>query len=207
MNVNDIAEAIASTAIYTDNAEGFLRTLGVPEDAIERMNPEQYKPVIALIYVAIGAANEAGEALGAVKKMLRGDHDYATARSLFSKENRDTAWYVFEGMRVAGAGAEDELQMLIDKLAERAATGTIKGYGETNEDRMERGLLIFLQQMQLRGGFLRGNEVNIPPQLVRMLIESGYVHTTLSGIALGLKGEAAINEGIRQGIIDELRKA
>lgn len=207
MNVNDIAEAIASTAIYTDNAEGFLRTLGVPEDAIERMNPEQYKPVIALIYVAIGAANEAGEALGAVKKMLRGDHDYATAKSLFAKENRDVAWYSFEGMRVAGAGAEDELQMLIDKLAERAASGTLQGSGETSEQRAERSLLIFLQHMKLRGGFLRSSEVNLPPQLVRMLIESGYVHTTLSGIALGMKGESAIAEGIRQGIIDDLQKA
>lgn len=204
MNISDIAEQIASTAIYTDNAEAFLRLLGVPEDAIERMNPEHYRSVIALLYVAIGAANEAGEALGAVKKMLRGDHDYEMAKSLFAKENRDTLWYGFEGMRVAGQGAEAELQALVEKLQERKLNGTIKGSGESSADRMERWLLIFLQRVKLNKNFMKREDIDLPEEILKALLDSGYLHKTISGVILGQKGMMAVAKGIEQGIIDNL---
>ncbi len=190
MNITDLAQAVQSTAVYEDNAENFLRMLGVPEDAIVRMNPQQYRPIISMIYVGIGAANEAGEALGPLKKMLRGDHDVAAARKLFVKESTDVMWYSMEALRVAGDGAETELGRLLEKLAARQATNTIKGSGESVEDRIDRFILAFLHRLKLAGGYLHSAQVGVPGELLNALIESKYIHTTLSGVTLGLKGDA-----------------
>lgn len=202
MNITELASAIQSTSIYDQNSEAFLRMLGVPEDAIERMDPNRYRPIISLLYVSIGAANEAGEALGTIKKLLRGDHDYATAKERFAKENRDVLWYVFEGMRVAGEGAEIEVEALLKKLAERKEKGTIKGDGESNEDRVERAMLLFLQQVQRRGR-VSPSEVNIPGNVLKALVDARYLVPSLNGVVITVKGENAVRQGVLQKIIDE----
>lgn len=202
MDINHVASAVQSTAIYSHNFKAFLVGLGVPPDVVEQMDPDIYVPKLSMIYVALGIANESGEALSAVKKWLRGDTGYIDARERFAKENRDVFWYSMEGMRVAGDGAESEINALLDKLSSRAASGTLKGSGETEEERIDRNILMFLRDVQANGGTMQISKIaNVPEVVLKMLLDARYLLPSLNCVVLTPKGENALLLGKERGML------
>jgi len=75
-----------------------------------------------VIYPALGLANEAGEVLGKIKKVLRdNDGDFsASKRHEIGAEIGDVLWYI-----------EDIAQANLDKLNSRMARGVLGGSGDT----------------------------------------------------------------------------
>lgn len=86
-----------------------------------------------LIYPTLGLADEAGEFVGKVKKLMRDrdnvlDGEYVT---LMAKELGDVLWYVAaccEEMQISMSGVAD---MVLYKLKDRAERGVIQGNGDT----------------------------------------------------------------------------
>lgn len=111
--------------------------LGFDEYQIHAGNSAVYPEVgsgstIAIVYAALGLANEAGEAAGKVKKMLRDNGGVLTediARNIAS-EIGDTLWYA--------AALADEIDWSLEKiasdniakLADRKERGVIQGSGD-----------------------------------------------------------------------------
>jgi len=97
-----------------------------------------------LLYTLVGLSNEAGEALGHAKKILRGDdsgkedpalHDEWGFCSLTRKkkilaELGDVAWYWSMIIQELGADPETILRENLKKLNGRQRAGTLKGDGD-----------------------------------------------------------------------------
>lgn len=91
-----------------------------------------------MIYHFIGVCNEAGEALGKVKKIIRGDDNTkdqfgnltSTIREALKDELSDVLWYVARAAASLGYTLEDIAIHNIKKLEDRAARGVIKGNGD-----------------------------------------------------------------------------
>lgn len=85
-----------------------------------------------IIYPALGLANEAGEVLGKIKKVLR------DKEGNFSDENNkeiaseigDTLWYLAALSRDLGLHLEDIAQSNIKKLEDRQRRNVIQGSGD-----------------------------------------------------------------------------
>lgn len=136
LRVEEYAEKAAATAVYNG-----------------RMSRE------GLVYAALGLAGEAGELANQAKKLIRGDDDvfHSGDRGLIlqagdaSTPSAMTSWTISESRRekmndelgdvlwyVATMAAELHIPLLseiaernLDKLAGRAAAGTLKGDGNT----------------------------------------------------------------------------
>lgn len=80
-----------------------------------------------LIYPALGLVNEAGEYAGKVKKILRGDTNTTEAAAA---ELGDVLWYLAACAKALGVDLGQIAQQNLDKLADRAARGVIKGSGD-----------------------------------------------------------------------------
>ena len=80
-----------------------------------------------LIYPALGLVNEAGEYAGKVKKILRGDTNTTKAAAA---ELGDVLWYLAACAEALGVDLADVAQQNLDKLADRAARGVLKGSGD-----------------------------------------------------------------------------
>lgn len=80
----------------------------------------------------LGLADESGEVLGKVKKLLRdksgliSDED----RSELLKELGDILWYVNSVSVLLGSSLEEVAQKNLDKLASRKERGVLKGSGD-----------------------------------------------------------------------------
>ena len=91
-----------------------------------------------VIYPALGLANEAGECLGKIKKMIRDDdvrfdgalEITAEQRSDMAAEIGDVLWYIASLSKDLGLTLEDVGQMNLDKLADRKIRGKLKGSGD-----------------------------------------------------------------------------
>lgn len=81
-----------------------------------------------LIYPALGLVNEAGEYAGKIKKILRGDTNTTEAAAA---ELGDVLWYLAACAKALGVDLADIAQQNLDKLADRAARGVLKGSGDT----------------------------------------------------------------------------
>ena len=91
-----------------------------------------------MIYHFIGVANESGEALGKVKKIIRGDANTkdqfgnltSIVREALADELGDVLWYISRAAASLGFTLEEVADRNIKKLEDRAARGVIKGSGD-----------------------------------------------------------------------------
>jgi NTP pyrophosphatase (non-canonical NTP hydrolase) len=85
-----------------------------------------------LAYTGLGLAEEAGEAAGKVKKLIRGDfvgreEDF---EQLMKKELGDVLWYLAALSNELGFSLKDALEATEEKLEDRARRGVIRGSGD-----------------------------------------------------------------------------
>lgn len=124
LGINEYAKAASELAIYPEALKGTK---------------------LSLCYVLLGLANEAGEAAGKLKKVLRGDKDNIRifdAEGALTDEGRsflqenlgpevtDTFWYGAMALLELGILPSEALQANIDKLQSRKNRGQLKGDGD-----------------------------------------------------------------------------
>lgn len=85
-----------------------------------------------IIYPALGLANEAGEVLGKIKKVLRDNNGEFTTESkqAIADECGDVAWYLAALLKDLDVKFDDVAQKNLDKLADRQKRGKIQGSGD-----------------------------------------------------------------------------
>lgn len=86
-----------------------------------------------IIYPALGLANEAGEVLGKIKKVLRdkdGKFDNLDTRIAIADEIGDVLWYITALSRDIDIPLETIAQRNIEKLLDRQARNVIQGSGD-----------------------------------------------------------------------------
>lgn len=101
MKMNDYQQQAVETAIYPSTAQ--------------------------VTYPAMGLANEAGEVLGKVKKIIR---DGTFNRDDIADELGDVLWYAAALARDLNTDLSSIAQRNLDKLASRKERGTIQGSGD-----------------------------------------------------------------------------
>jgi NTP pyrophosphatase (non-canonical NTP hydrolase) len=91
-----------------------------------------YPKDAGIIYTTIGLANESGEALGVVKKMIRDDNSILTEekRKKLIDETSDVAWYMARICTELGITMEELFDINHAKLEDRLARDVIKGSGD-----------------------------------------------------------------------------
>ena len=85
-----------------------------------------------IIYPALGLANEAGEVLGKIKKVLRDRNGVFTGESnqAIGDEIGDVLWYMAALSRDLGLSLDDIAERNIQKLLDRKARNVIHGSGD-----------------------------------------------------------------------------
>lgn len=91
-----------------------------------------------LVYPLIGLSNETGELLGKMKKIMRdGGHKHPSKKDIgpvnteaFAAELGDCLWYIAATAHELGIDLTSIAAMNLDKLADRARRGTIRGVGD-----------------------------------------------------------------------------
>jgi len=85
-----------------------------------------------IIYPALGLANEAGEVLGKIKKVLRDNNGEFTIETnkAIGAEVGDVLWYMAALCRDLGIELNDVAELNIDKLRSRQERGVIQGSGD-----------------------------------------------------------------------------
>lgn len=89
-----------------------------------------YPKDVAIPYLALGLANEAGEATGKVKKFLRGDYGQDKLRKALIGELGDVLWYLTMLADQFDIQLDEIMNANIEKLRDRAARGVVKGDGD-----------------------------------------------------------------------------
>lgn len=91
-----------------------------------------YPDKLRIIYPALGLANEAGEALGKIKKVLRDNHsDFDVEQRLqIADEIGDVLWYIAALAADLGTPMELIARRNLDKLNSRLERGVIQGSGD-----------------------------------------------------------------------------
>jgi NTP pyrophosphatase (non-canonical NTP hydrolase) len=90
-----------------------------------------YPEQTAVLYLALGAADEGGEIAGAVKKHLRGDYDDDELESRVVSECGDVLWYVARLCDEFDVSLSEVLEQNADKVLDRQERGAIRGDGDT----------------------------------------------------------------------------
>lgn len=104
------------------------------------MSPEEYQEKAwenvlddkthDLPYMILGLCNEAGEAAGKMKKVLRKDLTLDQARGAIKLELGDVLWYLSGGARLLGFTLSDVMESNIIKIQDRKARGVRRGDGD-----------------------------------------------------------------------------
>ena len=95
----------------------------------ETMKTAVYDKDVAVTYLALGLASEAGEVAGKVKKWVRGDTSYVDTDEI-AKELGDVLWYVSQMSETFNLSLGDIAQANVDKLRSRMERDKIKGDGD-----------------------------------------------------------------------------
>lgn len=94
-----------------------------------------YPRTQAIVYSLIGLANESGEALGVLKKALRGDYQLndllqaGAMREGLVKELGDVLWYLAQVCNDCDIDLEAVARENLRKLLDRQERGVLKGSG------------------------------------------------------------------------------
>lgn len=85
-----------------------------------------------VVYPALGLANEAGEVLGKIKKVLRDNNGTFTEElsEQIGKEIGDVMWYIAALCRDLGLDMSEIAHGNLEKLADRKARNVISGSGD-----------------------------------------------------------------------------
>jgi len=86
-----------------------------------------------IIYPALGLANEAGEVLGKIKKVLRdkeGNFDHLDTRIAIADEIGDVLWYIAALCKDLDIPLDSVANRNIEKLLDRRARNVIQGSGD-----------------------------------------------------------------------------
>lgn len=91
-----------------------------------------YPKDAGITYTAIGLANESGEVLGVIKKMMRDDNNILTEekRKKLIDEVGDVAWYFARICTELGISMEDVFDINVAKLEDRMKRNVIQGSGD-----------------------------------------------------------------------------
>jgi NTP pyrophosphatase (non-canonical NTP hydrolase) len=84
----------------------------------------------SVVYPVIGLANESGEVLGKLKKVLRGDKSVEDIREALGAELGDCLWYLAVAAYDLGYTLDTLAQANLDKLADRKARKVLRGDGD-----------------------------------------------------------------------------
>ena len=87
-----------------------------------------------ILYLTLGLVSESGEVAGKLKKIIRGD---AVDPEAFVSECSDVLWYLARICDNMGITMEQLADYNVNKLTKRKESGTIKGSGDTNEQRIQ----------------------------------------------------------------------
>lgn len=92
----------------------------------------EWPPNQTLLYAALGLANEAGEAAGAIKKAVRDDGGEITQqrRQDVIDELGDVLWYAARVAETVDARLDEAAEANIAKVNRRLANGTLAGRGD-----------------------------------------------------------------------------
>lgn len=94
----------------------------------EAMKTAVFPQDSSIVYPALGLANEAGEYIGKIKKLIRGDTTFSVEAA--AAELGDVLWYLAACAEGLGVDLGQIAQQNLDKLADRAARGVLKGSGD-----------------------------------------------------------------------------
>ncbi len=83
-----------------------------------------------LEYLTLGLASEAGEVSGVVKKYIRQDSSFDTAKEKLVKELGDVMWYWTRLCYELNLNPEDIMEKNIEKLQQRKQKQTLQGDGD-----------------------------------------------------------------------------
>ena len=102
------------------------------EYQIEARQTAIYPRQIALAYLGLGLAGEAGEVANLLKKLYRDGDGQPTPEQLeaLAAEFGDCLWYIAMLCEETGLWLNEVAHGNLDKLAERARKGTLKGSGD-----------------------------------------------------------------------------
>ena len=90
-----------------------------------------YPAPSAVVYPALGLANEAGEVLGKIKKIIRdGNSDYWSNAVIIGDEIGDVLWYIAALCDDLGLEMNDIAKANLNKLASRKERGVLQGSGD-----------------------------------------------------------------------------
>lgn len=92
----------------------------------------QYPREVAIAYVTMGLAGEAGEISNKIKKIYRDQGGVISAgkKSELAKELGDVLWYVAMMAKELGCTLEEVAQKNVEKLQSRYERGVIGGDGD-----------------------------------------------------------------------------
>ena len=90
-----------------------------------------YPPEVAVTYLALGLASEAGEVAGKVKKALRDDGGVLKDPEALAYELGDVLWYVAVLAQELGVSLQDIATKNVEKLYNRAVRGKLGGSGDS----------------------------------------------------------------------------
>ena len=118
-----------------------VKTTAVHEYTMNQYQADAAKTMIykwKVIYPALGLANEAGEVLGKIKKLIRdndvdfkGDSTIPAAKKVeIAEELGDVLWYVAALAKDLNLSMNDISAINIEKLTSRAKRGTLGGSGD-----------------------------------------------------------------------------
>lgn len=111
MKLDEFQQEAHSSAIYPQKTTGQL---------------------IAVLYCALGLAEEAGETAGKIKKMIR-DHDGVMnddMRHRITREMGDVLWYLAALATELGVSLSEVARINIEKTQDRKDRGTLRGSGD-----------------------------------------------------------------------------
>lgn len=111
MNLNEYQKQAIASAIYPEKSTGQL---------------------IAVLYCALGLAEEAGETAGKIKKMIR-DHEGVMSdeiRHRIMREMGDVLWYLAALSTELGSELSQVAELNLEKLRDRKDRGALRGSGD-----------------------------------------------------------------------------